>query len=196
MLFYRTPGASGYTSRSMAHGTGTAYSTVLSVSNDGLTNEGTLTYYVVAKDSSPAGVSSRTPAGTKSLSIKACNFPPTYSDSANGYPLYVAVTGSSCAPGTPTTINIKIFVIDQDDAVASVIFWYRPYGSTSWYALALTAVVGTDTWQGTLSNTKFPTLPDQGHYDATWFVKMTDAGGASSRSSNMTLTEEGCVNLV
>jgi hypothetical protein len=180
----------------MAHGSGTTYSTVVSVSSDGLTNAGTLTFYVVAKDSSPAGVASRTPAGTKSLAIKPCNFPPTYSDSSNGSPLYVAVTGSSCAPGTPTTINIKIFAFDQDDAVAAVTFWYKPYGSTSWYALTLNAVAGTDTWQGTLSNAKFPTLPDQGHYDATWFVKMTDAGGVSSRSPNSTLTEEGCVNLV
>jgi hypothetical protein len=196
-LWYRKPGASSYTSRTMVHGSGSTYAATLSVAADGLTAAGSLTYYVVAKDGSPEAATTRIPAGTKSIAVKACNLPPAFSDTGSESPLFVPTVSSGCPVGAQTSINIRIYVYDPDDAVTKVTFYYRPYGSSSWYALSLKLAFGgyTSRWDGVLSNANFPTLPTYGTFDASWYVRMTDAGGMVGTSSVMTLAEEGCVIL-
>jgi hypothetical protein len=181
----------------MDHGSGSTYSATLSVEADGLTTAGSLTYYVMAKDRSPDAPATRIPGGTKSIAVKACNLPPAFSDSGSESPLYVPTVGSGCPAGVQTTINLRIYVYDPDDAVSKVIFYYKPYGSSSWYSLALKLAFGgyTSRWDGALSNANFPTLPSQGPFSADWYVRMTDAGGMVGTSSVMTLAEEGCVIL-
>jgi len=179
----------------MAYGSGSTYSTTLSVSGDPLTTAGTLAYYVLAKDASSGGVSSRTPTGTKSIGIKACNLAPTFYNDDNQSPLYVPLTGGSCPAGIPTTISLYITVSDIDDAVVGVTFWYKPYLSTKWFSappLVRLTQGNPSTWNGTLSNAKFPKLPKAGQYQAQWYVKMTDAGGVTGTSPVMSMIEESC----
>jgi len=179
----------------MAHGSGTTWSATLSTSSDGLTKAGMLAYYVVAKDASPAGLTSRTPSGTKSLAVKACNLPPTYlNNDMSSMP--VGVTG---APPCPVQSQGEyISVRDLDDAVVSVTFWYQPYtqaGNARWRSLKLNLLNtygSTSLWNNPLSNSGFPLLPDQGTYYGQWYVQMTDAGGVTGTSAKHPLTEVSC----
>ena len=179
-LVYKLPSGS-YVTKAMT-GTGARYTATVNVPS-GFGHTGSLDYYVVSKDKSAEEKTRTSPL--KQVTIRKCDRPPKVSDSAvPSGPIRVPVAGGGACPADPTNyIFITAFATDPDDAVASIVFYYRPYPTTTSKLehLTLTRTSTPGLFTGKLYNTNFPKLPKNGLYNTSpWYLVAIDAAGRSS----------------
>jgi hypothetical protein len=194
VLWYRKPGASTYRHRTMSKGTGSSYSASISVTSDGLTKSGSLTWYVVATDADAQPRETR--SADRMVAIKRCNRPPVFSDFGFSGINVQIVGGPACGK---TSVSVAVYIVDpENDKVTSVRFFYKPYGSSSTYSFNLipdyTHGPGGSPWTHELTNTRFPKIPANmpNGVPWTWHVRMTDSRGNTADSPTITLTEQPC----
>jgi hypothetical protein len=192
-LYWKPTGSSTYRWKPMA-ASGSVWKATLStqVSGDQLTAKGTVAYYVVAKDASPAAVQTRSPATAKTFKVALCNHPPAVGNIDFGGEIYHGEF-----PCT-TTFSVSLAgVIEPDnDPISSVLFWYRAYGMKTYASATLVgdpAVPGF--YSATVYTANWPPMPGTSPtYSIPWYVTATDALGATTKyvNPNSPLIENYC----
>jgi hypothetical protein len=185
-LYWRPAGSSTYRSKAMA-ASGSLWSATLSTqaSEDQLTAKGTVAYYVVATDASPAAVKTRSPATAKTFKVALCNHPPVIGGVDTGA---INPYGYLYAGDYPCTSTIEVYanVNDPDsDSLSSVMVWFKPYGATAYRSYVLSLIPGTDTYKGQVSTAGWPTYPgpEPANYTLPWYFTATDVLGSSTKDT-------------
>ncbi len=196
----------------MSHGAGTTWSAQLFAQSD-IKATGTVSYYVVATDASPARMTGRTPPADTTFVVRKCDIPPTMTDYAINSPssnvptIYVQRKGTSgpeleCAVYNDKTNYIRVtgFATDPDDTVVKMVFRYKPYGRTTYKTLTL-APGGSSggLFTGTLYRKDFTTLPSKksASYQFDGYFVATDRAGRSTtryppQPFTLSLYEKSC----
>lgn len=187
-LFYKLP-TKAYASKAMTRA-GSTFAASIRVPN-GFGHTGNLDYYIVAKDSSPAG-KSRTSL-LEHASVKRCDIPPSVTSMDFGGSTIEVQLRNGPACSNPKQPIVYANAADPDGTVAKVVFYYTPRGSTV-QSLVLTKAGSNNQWTGTLANAKFPKLAQSGKWVIPWYLVAYDNDGRTSAkySSGIPLVEQSC----
>jgi hypothetical protein len=118
-LYFRGPGMAAAVSRPMAL-TGDTWNSFINPRDDGITGTGTISWYVVAKDTKGAS----TKSGTRLIKVYRCDTPATYSLPAGVPPITPTAVILSRAPGALfPVVSVIVGVSDRDGAPSVRILW-------------------------------------------------------------------------
>jgi hypothetical protein len=194
-LFWRKPGASTFTGTPMTRVAGTPANGTWQVSLDtaanGITSAGSLAYYAQATDD--ASATARIPvAKSNTIQVKVCQ---------NTGPTITGVTSSSgsslfwdplSAGGCRTTSNITA-VIKDVDTVSSATLFYRKPGAGAWSSKPMNSTTVRGRWFARLDTKNDQiTIPNPPSGTLRWYIRATDAKGASSQTSQLSMAIKRC----
>jgi hypothetical protein len=193
-LYWRAPGASGYTTVAMSRTAGSAKSGTWQVSlstfSGGITKAGSLAYYAVAKD--VFGAVRRIPSGADTISVAVCvNTGPdiTALRSSSGSTVSWDPLGAGrCQTATNLTAAVK-----DPQGVKSVTLFYRRPGAASWSSKSMNNQTIPGRWYANLD-----TLGDRIAITSPptdtlrWYVRAVDTKNAASQSKTFGITVHRC----
>jgi hypothetical protein len=193
-LYWKPAGSSTYLSKAMS-ASGSQWKGTLSThaTGDHLTAKGTVAYYVVATDSSPDAVQTRSPAPAKSFKVALCNHPPVVQGVDYGVGGHLYAGQGLCA----STLSVYATVTDPDlDSISSVVVFYKPYGAPAYRSFKLSKDPGsTSFYMGQISTSDWPFYPgpDPASYTLPWYFVATDALRATVKyTPSFAPVEEPC----
>ncbi|MFH0750999.1 MAG: hypothetical protein V2B17_04115 [Chloroflexota bacterium] len=118
-LYFRGPGMAATVSRAMDRDGDTWYG-FINTRDDGITDTGTISWYVVAKDAKGA----TTKSGTNSIRVYRCDTPATFAIPAGVPPISPTSIQLSAATGAPyPVVTVIVGVTDGDGTPSVVMTW-------------------------------------------------------------------------
>ena len=193
-LFWRKPGAGGFTQAVMTRVAGSAKSGTWQVTLDttanGITEAGKLAYYAVATDT--GGATRKIPAsGSNTITVAVCvNTGPaiTGASSSSGKNLSWDPLGvGRCQTATDITATVK----DPDGVKSVTLFYRRPGGS--WDSKPMNNTTLRGKWYANLDTLGDKiTIPDPPTGTLRWYIKAVDAKGKTSQTSTASITIRRC----
>ena len=194
-LFWRKPGAGSFTETPMSRVAGSptngTWQASLDTAANGITSAGSLAYYAQAKDA--ANATRRIPASaSNTIQVKVCQ---------NTGPTITGVTSSSgsrlfwdplSAGGCQTASNITAVIKDVDNVSSATLFYRKP-GAGSWSSKAMDSTTVKGRWFANLdSKGDKITIPNPPSGTLRWYIRATDAKGASSQTSQLSMAIRRC----
>jgi hypothetical protein len=194
-LYWRKPGASGFTPATMTRASGSAtdgtWQVTLDTGGNGITTAGKLAYYAIATDT--AGQTRRSPSrGSETITVAVCeNTGPTITQAASSEGSKLAwdpLGVGRCQTATNITATVK-----DVDGVKSVTLFYRPPGSSSWLSKPMNNTTIKGKWFANLDTLGDKiSIVDPPTDNLRWYIKAVDDKGKSSQSSTKTITITRC----
>ena len=187
-LLWRAPGATSYSQRLMTL-SGSTYTATLDTRTDGITQAGTIRYYVVARDANPNPKSTRSPtSGTQVIAVKVCaNTGPTFTrlqsspTSIIADPLQVGCSGSTLSEFQAQATDV--------DGVKSIVLYFRKPGDSSYIARDFSQ--DGETWYSFI-NTVGSVDDISSGGSISWYAVATDGKGVATTSRLDTIDVTRC----
>jgi hypothetical protein len=193
-LVWRKPGGASVTQSAMHRVSGSDrdgfWEVTLDTAANGIDRAGSLTYYALARD--VGGATRRIPAArTNSIQVKVCeNKGPTVgATSSSGGSLFWDPLGvSKCQTATNLIASIK----DSDGVKSATLFYRRP-GAGGFASKPMDNSTIKGKWYANLDTLGDKiTIPDPPTGTLRWYVKATDAKGASTQMPTKSITIRRC----
>jgi hypothetical protein len=194
-LYWRKPGASGFSQLAMRRVAGSAdkgtWEASLDTKANAITAAGNLSYYAIGTDTS--GASRRIPnRGSDAITVAVCrNTGPTISNasSSSGSKLSWDPLGvGTCQTATNLTAAVK----DVDGVKSVTLFFKRP-GSSSWSSKPMDIRTVKGRWYANLDTLGDKiSIPNPPTGTLRWYIKAVDDTGKSSQTKTFSITIRRC----